>query len=651
MFLEITRRCSLSTAWQRVRRNGGSPGADGMTVHRFDINIDKRLNALMLELRTRVYQPGPLKSLSIPKRSGGERTLRIPCVRDRVVHTAIANSLSTILEPEFEDESYGYRPGRSVAMAVNKVAYLRRQGFTCVVDADIYRFFDNVFHDRLLEKLSNHVGERTCQLVSTCLASFSSEGTGLAQGSPLSPILANLYLDGFDESVSACGFRLVRYADDFVLLTRTVAEAHDGLAHVNEELARIGLSLNTQKTRVLDHEESFAFLGKRFLRSLVFDEARDKAPRGRSTTTIHTRRTPTPDTISTAITGMEVIAPEPTSDATHSAGLRPLYIVTSGAILKESVSGFTVWLDDQEQISLPVRQVGRIDLGPGAQADTDAIRRALNENIPINYVGYYGEQIGTLSSSHDHHAGLFLAQASVVNDPIRRQIMARSLVGNRIHNQRALLKRLNARRKLSAVSKACEKLKSISNQLDRPRLTVEQLMGYEGAAGAVFWPAIGHLLLHGVKFEKRIRHPAPDMVNAVLDWTSSLLSRDVAAALSQANLHPGIGILHSTSDYQDALVYDLVEQFRAPLVESTTVYLFNNRMLDAQSGVMTRNGFRFDRSSASIVIRTYENTIARSIKSPRGHSTSWRQLIIEQCQAFAQSIRQGTDYQPYRMDY
>lgn len=186
----------------------------------------------------------PHRHVDIPKRKGGSRRLTIPSIADRVLHTALAQVLTPILDPMFEEGSYAYRPGRSVQQAVREIDRLRKAGYWHVIEADIVGFFDNVRHDLALAKLeaalSRHPGgARIVALVGHILEHQSQEsgdhGRGLAQGSPLSPLLANLYLHDLDEAIEGQGIRIIRFADDFVVLCRrresAVAAFHRCASH------------------------------------------------------------------------------------------------------------------------------------------------------------------------------------------------------------------------------------------------------------------------------------------------------------------------------------------------------------------------------------------------------------------------------------
>jgi CRISP-associated protein Cas1 len=195
LFDQITAMTTLLRAFDRVEENHGGPGVDGETVEDFGTQLESRLLALRQSLRSGSYRPAPLLHTRMVKAEGGIRILRIPCVRDRVAQSAAALVLTRVLDPEFEDVSYGYREGRSVDQAVRRIMQSRDRGFRWVVDADIERYFDEIPSDKLLERLARHVDEEeVLALVRLWLTAEVRDGAGgyrmakgVAQGSPHSP--------------------------------------------------------------------------------------------------------------------------------------------------------------------------------------------------------------------------------------------------------------------------------------------------------------------------------------------------------------------------------------------------------------------------------------------------------------------------------
>lgn len=250
---------ALQAAWERVQANGGSAGADHESLAQFACHWQERLAELQAEVTSHSYAPQPLWLVQIPKRQGGQRTLAVPAVRDRVLQTAVAQLIGPHLDRYFGTDSYGYRPGRSVAQAVARVQAYRNAGLVHVVDADIEHFFDEIDHARLLQLLGEQVADREIvSLVALWLAAVLRapgrqprlQTRGVAQGSPLSPLLSNLYLDALDHTLQAAHLAVVRYADDFVVLCPDADAAARALKLVRQTLAEFKLTLNDSKTRL-----------------------------------------------------------------------------------------------------------------------------------------------------------------------------------------------------------------------------------------------------------------------------------------------------------------------------------------------------------------------------------------------------------------
>jgi group II intron reverse transcriptase/maturase/CRISPR-associated protein Cas4 len=281
---------SIYAAWERVRRNRGSAGVDRVTVEHFERNLERRLARLQSDLRSGRYRPLPLRRVAIPKADGGTRLLGVPTVRDRIAQTACLFVLEPIIEEELEEHTYAYRRGRSIHHAIYRVKELRDKGYRWVVDADIDAYFDNVDHALLMETLGHYIKDaQVLALIRQWLEAgvlkhfrLSDIKTGIPQGAPISPLLANLYLDLFDEIMADAGYRLVRYADDFVVLCKNAEQAERAQSDVAALLEEFRLRLDSEKTQVVHFDQGFKYLGAIFVGSLVtMPPAKPKLPRAR----------------------------------------------------------------------------------------------------------------------------------------------------------------------------------------------------------------------------------------------------------------------------------------------------------------------------------------------------------------------------------
>jgi group II intron reverse transcriptase/maturase len=295
LYDKIFQKHLLEEAYKRVKSNGGSPGIDNQTFAGVEqYGREKFLSELSEELRKRTYKPQAVKRVWIEKENGGKRPLGIPTIRDRVAQQACKMVIESIFEADFDDSSYGFRPKRSAKDAIKAIRNNLKEGKQSVYDADLSKYFDTIPHEKLEIALRERIADpRVLQLIKQWLkvpiveedgkyTGGKSNTKGTPQGGVISPLLANIYMNLLDRIVnnpagyfSVNGITMIRYADDFILMSKHISQ--DVINRIHKYLERMGLTINTEKSKLINaQKEPFDFLGFtfRYDRSIIWKGGR-----------------------------------------------------------------------------------------------------------------------------------------------------------------------------------------------------------------------------------------------------------------------------------------------------------------------------------------------------------------------------------------
>lgn len=262
---------ALYEAYKQVKKNRGAAGIDGQSIEGFTQNLEHELNRLLLELQEKRYQAQPVKRVEIDKDDGGKRLLGIPTVRDRIVQQCLSNIMTPIFDPHFHPSSYGYRVGRSCHQAISKATlFIRRYNKRHVVDMDLSKCFDMLDHDLIIKFVKKRITDGSIlNLIKQFLkngvmigSNWQESELGSPQGGVISPLLANIYLDEFDQEMMTREHRIVRYADDILIFCTSKSGAENALrvaSHVLE--VTLKLKVNERKTHIAHSDKGVKFLG------------------------------------------------------------------------------------------------------------------------------------------------------------------------------------------------------------------------------------------------------------------------------------------------------------------------------------------------------------------------------------------------------
>jgi CRISP-associated protein Cas1 len=682
----ILQLANFQLAWERVAQNQGCAGVDGESIEHFGKNVGFYLPQLLKLVYSESYRPLPLRQLFIPKKPDSWRALAVPTVRDRIVQQAVAQYLVPIMDRQFEACSFAYRPGRSHLMAVQQIAYWRDRGYQWLLDGDIVSYFDNIDHDHLLAEIA----ERKCDpWILSMLDAWLHVGTltvqglvlpkkGIAQGSVISPLLANIYLDDFDEQLQAEGYKLIRYADDFVVLGRSEKQVLQAKIEISEILTGIGLQLHPVKTQITTFKKGFRFLGHIFAGDVVVPSKSPSHPKPQPIKEASTLRIAHADP-STGPTNVQLALvealkqsnkpiPPPlfavlgyavrgkvsikiaSQESSWRLGMSTLYLVEQGTTLRHEQLRLIVDLPGKEDFEVPVQEVERILVYGNIQVTTQSISACLDAGIPIIFLSQTGEYKGHLSSAQSENVEIVGCQYLRRTDFNFQLKTARAIIYAKLMNSKQLLLRGNRKRALESIEHAIKDITLDIDNLDAVE-NLESLRGYEGIGASRYFPAFGQLIINpGFSFSSRQRRPPKDPINSLLSFGYTLLFNNVLSLILAEGLSLYIGNLHGSEHTSPHLAFDLMEEFRSAIVDSLVLTLINQQVLkptdftwpDEDGGIYLNNEAR------RVFLKAFEERLSTQtthldVQTP----VSYRRVIELQIKRYKRSLLENIPYEAF----
>jgi CRISPR-associated protein Cas1 len=661
----------LEEALDHVLESSEAAGEDGATPDDFARGSERRLGEIAHQLTAGRYRPSPLAGCLLPKQGGGVRPLAIPTVRDRVAQRAVAQVLAEAVDTLLEDCSYAYRKGFSRAGAARALEQAYVDGYRYVLDADVAAFFDSVDHRRLFAKLAAlwPLDPVVGLLAEWVRAPVVFDGRtierdrGLPQGAAVSPLLANLFLDEFDDEVLGAGYRLVRYADDFVVLARDAEEARRARAVVVEALADLGLRLSAEKTAVRSFEGGFSYLGYLFVRSLVLEKEGDDEEAGAA-------RPLAPDDVPAESWLAEVpfarvralvagkaargrrravtVVPLGDGEPALAPARRPLYVSSHAARLRRDGGRLVVAAGEgSEERGYPLESLSHVTFIGHSRATVPLLLSLAADRVPSFFCRRSGEVYAQLGPCEPDWT-LWLEQARRAEDSELRLRFARELVTAKLHNQATLAVRFDWRGREAAAGELRRLAAAAANQG-----TVESLLGLEGRGAALFFAALAENLPAEWGFSRRQRQPPPDPVNAMLSFGYTLLYNHAATALTVAGLNPRIGLFHQGRGRHDALASDLVEEMRW-LVDALVWSLVAQKRVAAGDFTESPDGRYPCWMTADFrrrFIGYFEDRLHTAFTPTDGERTTYREHLAAQARQVERLVRGAAGvYRPLRLE-
>lgn len=629
-----------SEGWE----NAGESGA-------FDTPSDSlELESLARQLSQSRYQPPPLKGVVLRPAGKAPRPLAIPPFRDRVAQRAVVQILSEDFEALMARSSFGYRRGLSRMNARDRVQWLYRQGYRWFFETDIDDFFDTVSHELLAVRLRSLLPDDP--VVDLLLAWVSApvqfrgerveRRLGLPQGSPVSPLLANLILDDFDSDLEAHGMALVRFADDFIVVCKSREEAEAASARAEASLAELGLTMNPEKTHIGHFDQGFKFLGYAFLRDLAIERPRerDAPPKPLHLANLPPQswlvqlaqrspafleklaqqpQAPVQKPVTTASAPAPMVEPAPTPPAATPWGTA-VFITGEGVRLAQREGQLHI-SDPQGGVrSLPWHGLAAVVLIGRHHLTTPCLQAALQQGVAIHFASAGGHYQGVLTAEEPGAEGhqLWLLQRERFAESEQALSLARVVVQARIHNQLEVL-RLRSRGGAGQIEEALNGLRQCREQAVSAA-TRAALNGFEGLAARHYFAGLALQLPSEWGFNGRTRQPPRDPFNALLSLGYTTLYAHVETVIRTMGLLPWIGFYHQQHGRHAALASDLMEPFRH-IVERCALALLNRGQLKTTDFLVNEEGCRLARDALRRYLKALSERLAEPLSERTGDET------------------------------
>lgn len=606
---------SLMIAWAEVRDADLRDGHLSTTTRKFERRALDHLAELRAQLEQGTWLPGPTHSFR-QTIDGTEREFTVSSLRDRIVERAMNEVLSAAVDDTLSPFSFGFRRGMGVRSALLALREARDSGYSHVARGDIRDAFASVPRQAVVDALGARLpDQRVVRLLERLLARLDNEGlggTGIPQGSAVSPILLNVYLDVIDQRLLAEGFIPIRYADDIAVPAESEAQAMSILSQVSEWLGELSLELNAEKSHVATFEGGVPFLGQR-------------------------------------ISGLGSPADAP--DRVHPRRIA-VYVTGEGAWAKLRNGRLRVERDGEAISSLPLARVQTLVLGQRAGASGPLLRRAVAAGTDVVMVDDHGGYVGRLGRRRGADVRVRAAQFRVAEDSEASLTLARAMAAAKLRNMRIAVLRDVRRRKSTKAGRTATKVASrlaAASGHAADASSGAALMGMEGAGSRAYFGWLADELDDKWQFQGRNRRPPRDPINAMLSFGYTLLVGELVSACEIAGLDPDMGFLHSPRWGRPSLALDLMEQWRPVLVDVAVMTLVRSGRVEPDDfSTDSERGCRMNERSKRAFLVAYEKRLLTRASSPcvQGRH-AYRELLAAHARNLADHLLHGDSLKWY----
>jgi len=594
----LTDRKAMTAVLRDVMERYDSPMEALSLQGGFRLDEEAFLKEVSQDIATCSYRPSPNTAFMIGKKKGGERMIEQPALRDLFVQQHVLKVIAPVFERIFESSSIGFRKGVSRKQAVSMVNEAVREGYEYVLESDIEAFFPSVDLGILSNLLDFYLPEKDTILRHLILTTIGNSyllhgrlherASGLAQGSPLSPLLANLYLDSFDERIQSWPVRLIRYVDDFIILARTRQVAEDMLQRTETCLSSLRLKLNVEKTAIVRVQDGFRFLGMRF-------------------------------------TGTE--AEELSGEAFFKQLRKPLYITQPYLFLSVNGEALDIKKDGAVLETIPMRRISEILVMDKSTFSTALIRACVERNIPLTITLGSGYHIASVrpDSKRFHEISFEHARRYYSLTDMERLSIAKEFATGKIRNYNSMFLQKHEPVRSLFINELEGYIRDINGACD-----VNTVRGIEGVSARKIFQRLNRYINNkAFHIQKRTRKQ-PDPINSLLNFGYYLLFSRIKATTMGLGLNPYLGFLHSPMDNYESFVVDIQELFRSRM-DRFILRILNLGIITKEAFEETPKGFYLNSEGRRKFLHHFEVEMG---KRAARNSLSLREAIYMQVKCF-----------------
>ena len=622
----------IALASFRAKRDGAGP--DGMRVSELDDYWKANHEILERRIREGTYVPGIVKCFEVSTRSVKQREIASINVADRFVEKLIQLKLREYVEPMFLPHSFAYQESKSTLDAAMLVRDYVVAGKPFLCELDIKDYFGSIHLGRLRKLASKVLDKDVANLIWIFLTreverdgKIERIAKGILQGSAISPALANLYLHGFDEFMEERGLCWLRFSDNIDVCCETSDEASKVYEYLRDELGQVHqLALNKKKSGVYRAVDR---------RILGYDLV--EGPCASVEVRRHTYRP------------VHVQSRWSSSIVRKSHGA--YHIVKDGVINRKDYS--LLFENDDEKHHIPVGVTDQLNIYGNVTVSPAALATITRENIRIAYLDEYGVLMGTyVPEAHGKAADVFLKQCAIYNDAAKRLDVARRLEIASIHNMRENL-RYYVRRGREALVDHVSYLSSCVTGANEAR-DVDGLMLVEARARKKYYEGFSMVVeAAGFSFARRSKRPPKDPCNALISFGNTVMYNEVLQIIWKTSLDPKIGVVHATNRRNYSLNLDFADLFKPVVVDRTIFALINRHQIKAETHFRTvkAGGVLLNTEGKRLFLDALEQKLDSRVAgkgSAKGRRLTYRQLIVNEVEAFQRLVRDGEVYKPYK---